>query len=222
MSGDASRNNGRRSRGPKTPEGKSAIRFNSQKHGLFSSAVLVTRGMFAESGAELDRHRRAIFDALQPVGGYEELLADRLAAISWRLRRPARVEAVAFAAIAERVEHAPRCSSRLPSPMERSLASPFDDDMRAPPCDCGAAARIGDNDGAERRLRTSVACLDLLRSVVRSEAHLSREVARTWALLAASQRERRAASGTPSALPLLPDGESRPSADEAGDSADRT
>lgn len=229
MSGDASRSNGRRSRGPVTPDGKSIVRFNRLRHGLFTEAVLVTRGLFIESRAELDRHRRAVFEDLRPRGACEALLADRIAAILWRMQRSARVEAAAYAAIAARVEHTPGCSSRLPSPMERALASSFDQDLRSPACDCGAAARMEDDDGAERRLRASVASLDLLRSVVRSEAHLSRELARSWALLSAAQHARGARAALPPPLHARPGeradanegGDDRDEADD-GDSAERT
>ena len=214
MPGDTSRANGKLGRGPKTPDGKSIVRFNRLRHGLFTEAVLVTRGAFAESRAELDRLRRAMFEDLRPVGANEEFMADRIAAILWRMRRSARVEAAAYAAIAERVEHTPGCASRLPSPMERALASSFDEDLRSAPCNCGAAARMEDNDGADRRLRTSVACLDLLRSVVRSEAHLSRELARAWAVLFTARQAR----GTHAALLPAP---TRSGADEGADSDEK-
>ena len=113
--------------------------------------------------------------------------------------------------------------------MERALASPFDQELRSPPCDCSAAVRMEDNNGADRRLRTSVASLDLLRSVVRSEAHLSRELARASALLYAA-RQSRGARAALSSAPLGPQtGESADAADEGDggdgrddDSAERT
>ncbi|MDI7269312.1 MAG: hypothetical protein QME96_15085, partial [Myxococcota bacterium] len=194
MPGDTSRANGKLGRGPKTPEGKRVVRFNRLQHGLFTSAALVERGIFVERRADLARHRRDVFDAFQPVGAYEKLLVDRIAALLWRLRRPARVEAAAFAAVAERVEHAPRCAARV---AERALAAQFEIGPPPPACDCGAASRIEDRNGAERRFTMAVERLDVLRSVVRSEAHLSRELTRTWALLASVQRLRGAAPATP-------------------------
>jgi len=156
-----------------------------------------------------------------------ELLADRVAAILWRMRRSARVEAAAFACVSERPEHAPRRASRTPSPTERAVRAQFENDLSAPPCDCGAAARIEDDDGAERLFRDAAGHLDLLRSVVRSEAHLSRELARAWALLSAAQQVR----GVRPALPPSPapsltdevaDADANDEHADGGDPAERT
>ena len=89
----ANRRNAQRSTGPKTPEGKDAVRLNATKHGLRSQEVLLP-GEDGESLKELDENLRA---ELQPVGELENLLVDGIIAAHWRLRRFRRVEAGIFA-----------------------------------------------------------------------------------------------------------------------------
>src|SRR5919112_1087312 len=77
------RRNAQRSTGPKTPEGKDAVRLNANKHGLRSQEVLLP-GEDAKALKELDENLRA---ELQPVGELENLLVDGIVAAHWRLRR---------------------------------------------------------------------------------------------------------------------------------------
>ena len=89
----ANRRNALKSTGPKTPEGKAAVRLNANKHGLRSQEVLLP-GEDEEALKELDENLRA---ELQPVGELENLLVDGITAAHWRLRRLRRVEAGIFA-----------------------------------------------------------------------------------------------------------------------------
>src|SRR5918993_3356439 len=89
----ANRRNAQRSTGPKTPEGKAAVRLNANKHGLRSQEVLLP-GEDEEALKELDENLRA---ELQPLGELENLLVDGIVAAHWRLRRLRRVEAGIFA-----------------------------------------------------------------------------------------------------------------------------
>ena len=89
----ANRRNAQRSTGPKTPEGKDAVRLNANKHGLRAQEVLLP-GEDEEALKELDENLRA---ELQPVGEHENLLVDGIVAAHWRLRRLRRVEAGIFA-----------------------------------------------------------------------------------------------------------------------------
>ena len=88
----ANRRNAQRSTGPKTPEGKDAVRLNATKHGLRSQEVLLP-GEDADALKKLDENLRA---ELQPVGELENLLVDGIVAAHWRLRRLRRVEAGIF------------------------------------------------------------------------------------------------------------------------------
>jgi hypothetical protein len=88
----ANRRNAQRSTGPKTPQGKAAVRMNARTHGLRSQEVLLPTENEA-AFTELSAHLRA---ELQPVGENESLLVDRIIAAHWRLRRLGRVEAGIF------------------------------------------------------------------------------------------------------------------------------
>ena len=97
--------NALKSTGPKTPEGKAAVRLNALKHGLLSQEILLP-GEDEEALRELGERLR---DELQPAGELENLLVDRIIASYWRLRRLGRVEAGIFAwerseELAERAE----------------------------------------------------------------------------------------------------------------------
>ncbi len=90
---EANRRNALKSTGPKTPEGKDAVRLNALKHGLLFQEILLPgedEGALRELGERLR-------DELQPVGELENLLVDRIVEAVWRLRRLGRVEASIFA-----------------------------------------------------------------------------------------------------------------------------
>jgi hypothetical protein len=89
----ANRKNALRSTGPKTPEGKAAVRLNALRHGLLSREPLLP-GEDEEALLELGERLRG---ELQPVGELENLLVARITAAVWRLRRLGRVEAGIFA-----------------------------------------------------------------------------------------------------------------------------
>jgi hypothetical protein len=101
----ANRENALKSTGPKTPEGKAAVRLNALRHGLLSKEILLP-GEDEQALSELSDHLRA---ELKPVGEMENLLVDRIIASYWRLRRLGRVETGIFAwerseELAERAE----------------------------------------------------------------------------------------------------------------------
>jgi hypothetical protein len=89
----SNRQNALKSTGPKTPEGKAAVRLNALRHGLLSQETLLP-GEDEEALRELDERLR---EELQPVGELENLLVDRIVIAHWRLSRLARVEAGIFA-----------------------------------------------------------------------------------------------------------------------------
>ncbi len=83
----ANRRNAAKSTGPKTPQGKAWSRLNALKHGILASqAVIATvegraeRKLFETTVAGLAQD-------FQPVGVYEELLVQEIAACFWRKRR---------------------------------------------------------------------------------------------------------------------------------------
>jgi hypothetical protein len=90
---EASRRNGARSRGPKTPEGKSRSAQNALKHGLRAQTFVV---LPEENAAEFRAHAAALIAELAPVGALESVLAERVAVATWRLARADRIEVELF------------------------------------------------------------------------------------------------------------------------------
>ena len=103
---EANRRNAQKSTGPKTPEGKRAVRLNALRHGLLSKEVLLP----GEDGEALGELGERLWAELQPVGALENLLVDRIVAAVWRLGRLGRVEAGIFAweGLEEQAERAER------------------------------------------------------------------------------------------------------------------
>jgi hypothetical protein len=87
---EASRRNGARSRGPKTPEGKARAAQNALKHGLRAQKFVVLPD---EDAAEFKALETALIEELVPQGVLQSVLAQRVAAAAWRLGRADRIEA---------------------------------------------------------------------------------------------------------------------------------
>ena len=88
----SNRNNARRSTGPKTAHGKARSARNSLQHGLLSKLVVLPD----EDAAEFMTFYEGMNNALAPNGQMEDVLAERVLANSWRLRRVYGLEARAF------------------------------------------------------------------------------------------------------------------------------
>jgi hypothetical protein len=73
----------RKSSGPRTPQGKERSKQNALKHRIFSKAILLK----GESRADFQSLRIGLWESLQPEGGLEELLVEKLVSIAWRYRR---------------------------------------------------------------------------------------------------------------------------------------
>lgn len=89
----ASRENGRKSKGPKTEEGKRAVRHNALKHGILAKASLLPD----EDPALFAALTEEIRSATQPVGALEVNLVELIASYVWRLRRVVQTESGLFA-----------------------------------------------------------------------------------------------------------------------------
>ena len=85
----ANRLNAQKSTGPRTPEGRAAVRLNGVTHGL-TAETLVLKG-------ESESDFKAVFDSLEaeyePETPTEETLVAQLAMATWRLRRVYNMEA---------------------------------------------------------------------------------------------------------------------------------
>jgi hypothetical protein len=95
---EASRRNGAKSRGPRTPEGKARSAQNALKHGFRAHKHMVLPGEDAAGFAELEA---ALLADLAPDGPLQEALAQRIVAATWRLERAERIEAQLFARMME-------------------------------------------------------------------------------------------------------------------------
>src|SRR3954463_8590658 len=89
---EANRENAKKSTGPKTPEGRAAVRLNGLKHGLSAQTIVV----MGEDPAQFE----ALFDSLhqehQPVTTTEVIMVRQLAMAAWRQLRLYRMEAGFF------------------------------------------------------------------------------------------------------------------------------
>ena len=93
----ANRSNAQKSTGPRTPEGKEKASQNALTHGLFSREAVI-RG---EDEDEFELHRERLLGQLNPVGLLEEILAERVIDLAWRLQRAVQDQSEAFAALYE-------------------------------------------------------------------------------------------------------------------------
>jgi hypothetical protein len=85
----ASRANGRRSTGPRTPAGKSRSRRNALKHGLRAASVELVARSVGDPSLTL---AAAVHERLAPRDVIETELADGIAMALWRLRRAQQLE----------------------------------------------------------------------------------------------------------------------------------
>lgn len=80
---------GKRGGGPKTPEGKAAVRRNPIKHAVLAQTPVIP---LVEKEEDWQRLREGVFEYFRVEGAMEEALADRIAGIIWRLYRVVRFE----------------------------------------------------------------------------------------------------------------------------------
>ena len=90
---EANRTNAQKSTGPKTPEGRDAVRLNGLKHGL-TAATLVLKG---ESESDFESLLDSFDAEHRPSTPTEEALVRQMAMAQWRLRRLYHIEAGLFA-----------------------------------------------------------------------------------------------------------------------------
>ena len=94
----ASRLNGAKSSGPKTPEGKARSAMNAVRHGLTAQSAVLP----GEDPAELGELSRGLLAQLRPADPLQRVLAERVVALTWKLRRVAAAEARAAEEMDER------------------------------------------------------------------------------------------------------------------------
>ena len=89
----ASRQNGARSRGPKSAAGKAIAARNSLKHGLTACKLVV---LDDEDAAAFEAFQAAVRVELRPEGVLQHDLVSRIALGLWRAKRSDRIEAGLF------------------------------------------------------------------------------------------------------------------------------
>jgi hypothetical protein len=87
--------------GPATQEGKEVVRWNAVSHGIRSPTPVVPG---IERTEDWEEHRDGVLESLSPEGHLEEVLAERVALLSWRLHRVTRYETEAIALSQEKLE----------------------------------------------------------------------------------------------------------------------
>src|SRR5579871_939824 len=194
---DASRKNGSLSHGPKTPEGKAISSQNAVKYGFFAKNPVIP----GESAEEYQEFRRETIDSLKPARGMEMILAERIAADSWRLLRVPQIEAGILAAqlCEEQAELAFKAAQDIKYP--GFFKSMEDYDFKTDEDETkflehrenyeAAKAQLNDPDNALGRavLRDSTASAALSR-LMRYESMLQRHVNRNLAELRRLQQQR--------------------------------
>ncbi len=84
----ANRRNAAKSTGPRTPDGKAVVAQNAVKHGLLARQAVLKD----EDPQEFDLHRIRMLQNLAPAGPEQEMLAERIVAVWWRLKRAERMQ----------------------------------------------------------------------------------------------------------------------------------
>jgi len=87
--------------GPATQEGKEVVKWNATRHGIRSPAPVVPG---VEKKEAWEEHRDGVLESLHPEGHLEEVLAERVALLTWRLHRVTRYETETIALSQEKLE----------------------------------------------------------------------------------------------------------------------
>ncbi len=91
---EANRRNAAKSHGPKTPEGRAAVRHNALKHGFTAAEIIFPT---VEEQIDFEQFRVAFEEEHQPVGPTEEVLVEDMVVSRWRLNRIRKMEPGFFA-----------------------------------------------------------------------------------------------------------------------------
>jgi hypothetical protein len=113
---EASRQNGARSRGPVTPEGKARASRNALKHGLAALHHLVLED---EAPSELEDLTARLLDELGAESELEARLVRRLALAFWKGERAERLEVALFDAAPR--QRPPEVGGRVPGQKGRAV-----------------------------------------------------------------------------------------------------
>jgi hypothetical protein len=113
----ANRRNAKKSTGPKTPEGRAAVRLNGLKHGL-SAETLILPG---EQQADFTDLLHSFEDEHQPTTPSADAQVQELAMSTWRLNRLYHSEARLYAADSHSVDFVSRIETHLEGSFYKAL-----------------------------------------------------------------------------------------------------
>jgi hypothetical protein len=88
----ANRANAQKSTGPKTPEGKAAVRLNALKHGLTAETAVIP----GEEDGDFNQLCATFLDHFQPDGPLETALVHQIVMAQWRIARCRGIETGLF------------------------------------------------------------------------------------------------------------------------------
>ena len=94
----ASRENARKSTGPRTPKGKANSSKNALKHGLLAEDAVIP----GEDPAAFDRHLTNLETTYLPRNYVEKQIVHQIADTMWRIKRLSRIETTVISASIER------------------------------------------------------------------------------------------------------------------------
>jgi len=114
----ANRKNAAKSTGPKTAEGKAAVRHNAAKHGLYARSRIIRTRRLTEDPAEYSLALNILERTFNPKGFYEHAFVEKIADCLWRLRRARRAETYVM------TRH-----MRILRKIEQAIDISFDDDI---------------------------------------------------------------------------------------------
>ncbi|MCP4704498.1 MAG: hypothetical protein GY865_07795 [candidate division Zixibacteria bacterium] len=83
----ANRENGKKSNGPKTANGKNIVKNNAVKHGFYSDSILINSPHLKENKEEYDYLLDCLIAELEPQTQYQFILVQKIVNCLWRSRR---------------------------------------------------------------------------------------------------------------------------------------
>jgi hypothetical protein len=84
---ESNRRNASKSTGPRTPQGKSWSRLNALKHGVLASQAVITTVEGRPERKAFEQLVDGLAHDFAPVGAFEQVLVQQIAACIWRQRR---------------------------------------------------------------------------------------------------------------------------------------
>ena len=124
--------NSQKSTGPRTTQGKAAVSQNALKHGLSTDQTVIK----SENQAHFELHRTRLLEELAPQTPVESILAERIASVSWRLKRAENFQNKTIDALA-----APKTSPI--AKFQQALLAKYAPDIQTGPEDSDTELAIG-------------------------------------------------------------------------------